>query len=83
MSRESLIFFFGIIVFITPYIGVPDTWKTYAYTLSGIIFMIAGYSLRHSAYVRSIENENGERDAESFAENQGSRNTPAESEDNI
>ncbi|MFT7507521.1 MAG: hypothetical protein ACI92I_000679 [Acidimicrobiales bacterium] len=73
MTRESIVFFLGLIVFIVPYIGIPDAWKLYSYTVSGLLLMFVGYSLRHKAYIRSIEKENGERDTDSFVENNGSR----------
>jgi len=82
MTKESIVFFLGIVVFVLPYIGIPETWKVYVFTASGIILMIAGYSLRQKAYIRSIEKENGERDTDSFMENRGSR-TMEETEMNV
>lgn len=73
MTKESIVFFLGMVIFVVPHIGVPDSWKVYAYALSGLILMVVGYSLRQKAYIRSIEKENGERDTDSFVENVGSR----------
>jgi hypothetical protein len=73
MTRESIVFFLGIVVFVAPHVGIPEGWKVYAYAVSGIILMVVGYSLRQKAYIRSIEKENGERDTDSFVENVGSR----------
>ena len=73
MTRESIVFFFGMVVFLVPHVGIPEDWKVYAYAVSGIILMIVGYSLRQKAYIRSIEKENGERDTDSFVESVGSR----------
>lgn len=79
MSKESIVFFLGIVVFIVPHIGIPDNWKVYVYALSGGILILVGYRLRQRAYIRSIEKENGERDTDSFVENNGSRaNTDSE-----
>lgn len=69
MSRESIVFFLGIIIFILPHIGVPETWKVYGYALSGLVLMVVGYSLRQRAFIRSIETQaGGERDSDSFME---------------
>lgn len=74
MTKESIVFFLGMVVFVVPHIGIPDSWKVYAYAVSGLILMVVGYSLRQKAYIRSIEKEDGERDTDSFVENVGSRN---------
>lgn len=57
-----------------PHLGVPTDWKMYFYVGAGAVCMLCGYSLRRSAYVRSIEQRNGERHTDSFAEHTGSRN---------
>lgn len=76
MSRESVIFLLGIITFLMPHLGVPSDWKLYFYTGAGIVFMVFGYTLRRSAYLRSIDGGNGERSADSFTEHaSGSRYT--------
>jgi len=82
MTRESIVFFLGMVVFLAPHIGIPEDWKVYAYTASGIIIMVVGYSLRQKAYIRSIEKENGERDTDSFMENVGTR-SKEDSESNV
>ncbi len=71
MSRESVVFILGIITFLMPHLGVPAVWKFYFYMGAGALFMWAGYTLRRRAYLRSIERDNGERHAESFAEHAG------------
>jgi uncharacterized membrane protein len=73
MTKESLVFLFGVIVLITPYIGIPEDWKVYIHIFSGVLLMVVGYSLRQKAYIRSIEKENGERDTDSFMESNGTR----------
>lgn len=71
MSRESIVFLLGIILFISPYLGVPMQWKVWLYTGAGLILIWCGYSLRRTAYLRSLERANGERTADSFAEHKG------------
>lgn len=72
MSRESLIFILGIVVLVTPFLGVPSDWKQYILAASGGIIAIAAYQLRRRAYLRSIERQGGERHADMFVENAGS-----------
>ena len=71
MSRESLVFLFGLIVFFTSFLGVPSDYKKTIFTVSGAVLMIAGYSLRRSAFLRSLENGSGERKADAFVESMG------------
>ncbi len=68
MSRESLVFIVGILLFLVPNLGIPDEWKYAVYIGMAIILMVIGYSLRHAAFIRRIEKENGERRADSFVE---------------
>lgn len=68
MSRESLVFLFGIVVFVTPFLGVTGDIKRYITVASGIVLIIAGYQLRRAAYFRSIEEVSGEHRSETFAE---------------
>ncbi len=68
MTRESLVFITGIVLFLVPNLGIPDDWKYFFYIGLSIVLMIAGYSLRHSAFLRRIEKDTGERHADSFVE---------------
>ncbi len=68
MSRESIIFTVGLLVVIVPYLGVPEDWKRYFFIVAGALLMIVGYSLRRSAYLRSIEHDAGEHHSDSFVE---------------
>ena len=68
MSRESIIFLIGILVFFMPYLGIPILWKTYFYVGAGLLLMVFGYTLRRRAYLRGLETNEGERTADSFVE---------------
>ena len=76
MSRESLVILAGIITVATPYLGLPSEWKGWVFLVTGIILIILGYSLRRSAFFRSIEVIPGERRSEAFVEH----DTPERSE---
>jgi hypothetical protein len=69
MSKESLVLFFGAVVFLIPHMGIPSLWKDYGLFVSGFLLIIIGYLLRRKAYLRSIDNGNGERSTDTFVEN--------------
>jgi hypothetical protein len=79
MSRESIVFTIGILLLVIPKLGIPESWKFYFFIASGVLLLVVGYSLRRSAYLRSIEKANGERGTDSFVEHMGhieSKNKP-------
>jgi hypothetical protein len=73
MSRESIVFTAGILLLVIPHLGIPESWKVYFYIIAGVVLVVAGYSLRRSAYLRSIQKENGERSTDSFVEHGGKK----------
>ena len=68
MSKESLVFVFGGIVFFTPFLGLPSEYKEWIFIASGILLMIVGYRLRRMAFLKSLEHESGERRGDAFVE---------------
>ena len=70
MSRESLVFLLGVVVFLLPIVGVPPLWKEYALSVVGALLIVIGFSLRRSAYHRKIDRGNGEKRTDSFVESQ-------------
>ena len=75
MSRESLVFITGIVVFLTAFSGFPKKWEEIILIVSGIVLMIVGFSLRRTAFLRSIDTGNGERASDAFVE-QVTEDTP-------
>jgi hypothetical protein len=73
MYRETIVFLAGFLLVLLPYIGIPSTWKEITTVVIGALFVIVGYSLRRSAFLRSIEDEYGERTTESFTEQRSSQ----------
>lgn len=71
MTRESVVFLTGIILFLVPNLGIPDDWKYATYIGLSIVLMIVGYMLRHAAFIRRIERGNGELHTDSFVEQKG------------
>lgn len=61
MKRESLVFFLGFVLMLAPFLGIPSLWKRVVYVALGCVLALVGYQLRRFAYLRSIENGNGER----------------------
>lgn len=70
MSRESLVFLLGFVVFLTPFLGILWETKKIVFIVCGVLLMILGYLLRRAAFLRSIETESGERASDAFVENQ-------------
>jgi len=68
MSRESFVFTIGIIIFLTPFLGFPGEYREGIVIAAGVFLMVVGYSLRRSAFLRSISDEHGERRADAFTE---------------
>jgi uncharacterized membrane protein len=68
MSRESSVFLFGCIVFITPFLGIPREWKEWVCIILGALLMFLGYKLRRAAFLRSILHESGQHRADAFVE---------------
>ncbi|MBX2866341.1 hypothetical protein KTR10_00040 [Candidatus Kaiserbacteria bacterium] len=68
MSRESLVFVIGIVLFLIPFLGVPQDVKDIVIVGMGIIVIVLGIVLRRAAFLRSIENGNGEKEGEMFTE---------------
>jgi hypothetical protein len=76
MSRESIVFTLGILLLVIPSLGIPEAWKFYFFIGAGVILVFVGFSLRRSAYLRSIKKEDGEHGTDSFAERGGGKSAP-------
>lgn len=48
--------------------GFPHEYKDWFLIVIGILLMITGYKLRRFAFLRSLEDEKGERKADVFTE---------------
>lgn len=68
MSRESLVLILGIVVVAVPHMGVPTEWKEWIILGAGLLLVAIGYSLRRSAFFRSIEVAPGEHRGDAFVE---------------
>lgn len=68
MTKETLVFVFGIFLTVLPFLGVPEMWKQYGVAVMGVILIITGYMLRRSLYLLKIDRGNGERGSDSFVE---------------
>jgi len=73
MTRESLVFLLGILIFIVPFTGVPTDWKEFFLMVAGVLLIWSGYSLRRLRYLQSIVDNDGELHSGSFSESTGKR----------
>lgn len=71
MSKETLVFLLGFVVFLTPYIGVPGSYKKWILVVCGALLMCIGYLQRRNAFLRSFDQVRGERRGEVFTEHMG------------
>lgn len=68
MTKETLVFFSGILLTLIPFLGFPEAWRQYAVAAVGILLIIVGYILRRVVYLAQIDKGNGERGTDSFVE---------------
>jgi membrane protein implicated in regulation of membrane protease activity len=68
MKRETIVFFFGIVIVLLPFLGIPSMWKRVVFVMIGLALMLFGYQLRRRAYLRSIESRTGERRTAEYVE---------------
>lgn len=71
MTQETLVFILGLILLLTPFLGIPADWKIYVYVVAGVLLLLIGYRLRYARFLRSIENGQGERQTDSYVEATG------------
>lgn len=76
MSKETLVFVIGILVFFVPFVGVPTEWKEWFLMGAGVVLMAVGYSLRRKAFFQSLEHDGGERRADVFVESKSVISAP-------
>jgi len=68
MSKESLVFFTGLILIVLPFLGIPSFWRVAIGVFLGFVLVLTGYNLRRGVYLRHIDKGNGERSTDSFVE---------------
>lgn len=68
MSKETLVFVFGIILTVVPFLGIPTLWRQYTVFALGVCLILIGYALRRRLYLDRIDKGNGERSTDSFVE---------------
>lgn len=68
MSKETLVFVFGFLLTIIPFLGVPETWRQYTIMGMGLILILVGYVLRRAIYMQRLDKGNGERGNNSYVE---------------
>ncbi len=68
MTKETLVFFAGIVLTLVPFLGIPEVWRQYLIVGLGVLLILVGYALRRSLYLSHIDKGNGERGNDSFVE---------------
>lgn len=67
MSKESFVFFIGLVVFFIPFLGVPRDYKDWIAGIAGALLMWCGYQLRRRRFLLSITHGE-ERKSNAFSE---------------
>ncbi len=67
MSKESVVFVLGLIVFLTPFLGVPREGKDWILGISGVFLMFLGYQLRRQLFLLTLT-KGEERKSDAFSE---------------
>ena len=68
MTKETLVFFAGIVLVLVPFLGIPELWRQYLIIGLGTLLILTGYALRRALYLSRIDRGNGERGTDSFVE---------------
>ncbi len=68
MTKETFVFIAGILLFLVPFLGIPEAWRQYSIAGVGLILILVGYALRRAVYLSKIDRGNGERGNDSFVE---------------
>jgi len=63
MNKETWLVILGAIVALTPFLGIPGTWKTTVYVVVGVLIMIITFliRLRQIAHNRNSDALNGKK----------------------
>ena len=68
MKKATLIGLIGLTLTVLPFIGIPDTWKIYITSGSGVLLLVLGYLfVRDYVHAESYLG-NGERGNDSYVE---------------
>ena len=71
MSKETGIILLGVLVLITPYLGIPGSWKTLLLLLAGVAIMLVGFLMRGETLSRGVEGSESHPFVESPARKAG------------
>ncbi len=68
MRKGTLVFVIGIVLVVTPYLGIPSDWKVWCTVVSGALLILTGYGIRREQYLMQIDRGNGTRADDTFVE---------------
>ncbi len=53
MSKEMGVILLGLVIIVTPFLGIPGSWKTAVIVIAGLGVMLLGFLLRGQLLTRS------------------------------
>ena len=78
MTKDVGILILGLTVAATPFLGIPSSWKTVIFVVSGLIIAILSFLLRGNLSLTAYSKHNKEeRRTDTFAENSLTRGQEA------
>ena len=70
MSKEMAVIVLGIVVAVTPYLGIPGSWKTILLLVTGVSILVLGFFLRAEMLSRGLRRGNNHPFVENAHEEQ-------------
>jgi len=55
MSKEMTVIALGVLVVITPFLGIPGSWKTFIFVVAGVALAAVGFLLRGESLARGAD----------------------------
>lgn len=57
MSKDTTLVVLGVWITFLPYLGIPSSWKTTLFVLTGLILVLLGLAMRRDALRRGARRE--------------------------
>jgi len=74
MRKDTLLIVVGILILVTPALGIPGSWKSYLFLTYGIVVILSGILIRYREHLLAVERG---RQTNAYAES-GSKDRHAE-----
>ena len=76
MSKEMTVIALGVLVVVTPFLGVPGSWKTFIFVVAGVALSGIGFLLRGESLARGGHTSGHKHFVENQAPSQSQSHSP-------